>query len=137
MRYFFTLIAITFLIQGANAQSSAQRGLRKISGVVMDSTTKSPVEFANVALLDPSSGKMPVIPDSRKISGFLEIIISRKNGQFNSLPFSRERIITCKGIEQIPSAPVLPLKRIFGTRLGPLAWGSIMLSHHLTKFIPN
>ena len=39
------------------ADDDRPRGTGKISGVVMDSTTNKPVEFANVAILDPKTKK--------------------------------------------------------------------------------
>lgn len=40
-----------------NADQVSQKGHGRISGVVIDPETKQPVEFANVALIDPKTGK--------------------------------------------------------------------------------
>lgn len=40
-----------------NPATDTQKGSGKISGIVMDGETNKPVEFANVALVDPQTGK--------------------------------------------------------------------------------
>lgn len=64
MKHFSFLILLFFyqasLAQnagGGNQQPSIPKGNGKVSGVVKDSTNQQPVEFANVTLNDPQTGK--------------------------------------------------------------------------------
>jgi len=64
MKHFSFLILLIFsqaaLAQnagGGNQQPATPKGSGKISGIVKDSTNQQPVEFANVALNDPQTGK--------------------------------------------------------------------------------
>lgn len=61
MKELLFLIPLFFLFQVALAQNNVSplplKGNGRIHGVAMDSTSKTPVEFANVALYDPTSGK--------------------------------------------------------------------------------
>lgn len=52
---FITILLGIFSV--AQVQGQAPKGHGKISGVVVDPETKQPVEFANVALMDPKTGK--------------------------------------------------------------------------------
>ncbi|MEO5977780.1 MAG: carboxypeptidase-like regulatory domain-containing protein, partial [Chryseolinea sp.] len=56
--FYSLLFTATVGVTKTNAQEGiTQKGNAKISGSVVDTETNKPVEFANVALLDPSTGK--------------------------------------------------------------------------------
>ena len=61
MRKLFTILFSFVILSTAIAQTPAtpvqEKGNAKISGDVVDSGTNQPVEFANVALIDPQTGK--------------------------------------------------------------------------------
>jgi len=58
MKKFITLLVFASITTFALAQeTTAQKGHTKISGSVIDAESNQPVEFANVALLDPQTGK--------------------------------------------------------------------------------
>lgn len=58
MKKFITLLVFAFITTISFAQEPAvQKGQAKISGSVIDAESNQPVEFANVALLDPQTGK--------------------------------------------------------------------------------
>ncbi len=58
MKKLFTLLLSAGLFIGAFAQEpAAQKGNARIAGSVVDADNNLPVEFANVALVDPATGK--------------------------------------------------------------------------------
>ena len=58
MKKLITLFFFANLLTVAVAQETAvQKGHAKISGAVIDAESNQPVEFANVALIDPQTGK--------------------------------------------------------------------------------
>lgn len=57
MKKIFTLIAFLSIPLFTQAQEETQKGNGKITGVVIDGDSNQPVEFANIALIDPKTGK--------------------------------------------------------------------------------
>ncbi len=79
MKLILAVIVVILSVSSATSQTSP-KGNGKISGVVMDSTQMVPVEFANVALLDPATKKPidgSVCDDKGKFS-----IVKIQKGQF-------------------------------------------------------
>ena len=57
MKKFLSLVVLMGLAGAVMAQSNDEKGNGRILGTVMDAETNQPVEYANVALLDPATEK--------------------------------------------------------------------------------
>ncbi len=58
MKFLFALLILSvFVVPSFSQNLDGTKGVGRISGTVTDSLSRGPVEFANVALLDPATGK--------------------------------------------------------------------------------
>src|SRR5437879_3994919 len=57
-KIYFLLIAFCLVsFYSLSQNQEAPKGIGRLTGIVIDSLSKAPVEFANVVILDPATGK--------------------------------------------------------------------------------